>query len=252
MTTDSQLPGISCICMTYARPHLLEEAIHSFLLQDYSGPKELIVLNDYAPQILEFEHPEVVVLNLPYRFRTVGEKMTAAVGLAQFDLICVWDDDDIYLPHRLSFSVSRVTDQFFKSDRAWHWENGEMSGPFRNVFHVGSCYPRSLFDTVSGYPAMGNGYDQEFETSLKKAAPERIEIDETATGDLYYIYRWGGTGSFHMSAGVEWGEGQQETASWVEKRAADGEIPKGRIVLHPHWRQDYQQMVLDVQDSETL
>ena len=36
-------PGVSCICPTYARPDLLEEAIQSFLLQDYPGPKELIV-----------------------------------------------------------------------------------------------------------------------------------------------------------------------------------------------------------------
>ena len=41
-------PAVSCICPTYGRPELLEEAIYCFLLQDYPGPKELIVLNDYA------------------------------------------------------------------------------------------------------------------------------------------------------------------------------------------------------------
>ena len=47
-------PAVSCICLTYGRPHVLEEAIHSFLLQDYAGSKELIVLNDYAGQTLLF------------------------------------------------------------------------------------------------------------------------------------------------------------------------------------------------------
>ncbi|MBI3957504.1 MAG: glycosyltransferase [Chloroflexi bacterium] len=252
MTTAQKLPGISCICMTYARPHMLEEALHSFLLQDYPGPKELIVLNDYAPQILEFGHPDVCVINLPYRFRTVGEKMTAAVGLAQYDLICVWDDDDIYLPHRLSFSANRVSDQFFKPDRAWYWANGEIFGPLYNVFHVGSCYPRSLFDLISGYKAMGNGYDWEFETDLRKAAPERMEIDETPMQDLYYVYRWDGTQSYHMSGSGGWGGGQNETEGWVQARVKMGEIPSGCIPLNPHWRQDYRQMALDAQNPETL
>ncbi|HEY0602798.1 MAG TPA: hypothetical protein VGD58_07800 [Herpetosiphonaceae bacterium] len=67
-------PAVSCICLTYARPELLEEAVYSFLQQEYPGLKELIVLNDYAEQTLMFDHPEVRVINLPWRFRTVGEK----------------------------------------------------------------------------------------------------------------------------------------------------------------------------------
>jgi hypothetical protein len=56
-------PAVSCFCLTYGRPQVLEEAIHSFLQQDYAGPKEMIVLNDYADQILAFDHPEVQVIN---------------------------------------------------------------------------------------------------------------------------------------------------------------------------------------------
>jgi Glycosyl transferase family 2 len=91
-------PPVSCICLTYGRPELLEEAIHSFLLQEYPGDKELIVLSDFDRQQLMFEHPEVHVLNLTRRFRTVGEKANAAVALAAHDLLFVWDDDDVYLP----------------------------------------------------------------------------------------------------------------------------------------------------------
>ena len=115
-----QQPAVSCICPTYGRPALLEEAIYCFLQQDYPGPKELIVLNDYAGQTLLFDHPEVRMINLPTRFRTVGEKRNAAVALAAHDLLFVWDDDDIYLPHRLSFSVANFDAQkgFFKPNQA--------------------------------------------------------------------------------------------------------------------------------------
>jgi GT2 family glycosyltransferase len=47
---------ISYMCLTYGRPKVLEEAIESFLRQDYKGEKELVVLNDFADQTLVFDH----------------------------------------------------------------------------------------------------------------------------------------------------------------------------------------------------
>ncbi|NJN06124.1 MAG: glycosyltransferase family 2 protein [Rhodobacteraceae bacterium] len=114
-------PPVSCICPTYGRVELLEEAIESFLRQDYPGQKELIVLNDYEQQTLLFDHPEVRIVNLRDRFQSVGEKYKAAVALASHDLIFVWHDDDIYLPHRLSYSVAQCGENkaYFKADQAW-------------------------------------------------------------------------------------------------------------------------------------
>ncbi len=243
MTTSQTLPGISCICVTYARPHLLEEAIHSFLCQDYSGAKELIVLNDYAPQILEYEHPEVQIINLPYRFRTVGEKMNAAVSLARYDLICLWDDDDIVLSHRLALAGQRVTTQLFRSNFAWIWDNGELSSLMRSAFHAGSCYPRSLFDLVGGYAALGNGQDREFEDELGRIVPGRLESVDLPPAQVYYICRWEGTGSYHLS---EWGaavSGEDEAAAYAQKQVEQGELAQGHIRLNPHWVQDYSVLV---------
>ena len=60
-------PPVSCMCLTYGRPHLLEEAIESFLRQDYQGQKELIVLNDLPQEELLFNHPEVHIINVSKR-----------------------------------------------------------------------------------------------------------------------------------------------------------------------------------------
>src|SRR5215468_7743421 len=146
-------PAVSCICLTYGRPEVLEEAIHAFLLQDYPGRKELIILNDYDGHHLTCDHADVQVVNIPKRFRTVGEKMNAAVALASHDLLFVWDDDDIFLPHRLRFSVEHFDAQkgFFKPGQAWYWYSGQLRGLGKNsVFHVGSCWLRRLFDGVRG------------------------------------------------------------------------------------------------------
>jgi len=166
-------PPVSCFCLTYGRPRLLEEAIHSFLQQDYAGPKEMIVLNDYADQILELDHPEVRVINLPKRFRTLGEKMNTAVALASHDVLFTWDDDDIYLPHRLRFSTASFDPSkgFFKAASAWMWSDDSLSGPAQNRFHAASCWSRALFDTIGGYAADGSGTDAIFERQLEARFP---------------------------------------------------------------------------------
>jgi glycosyltransferase involved in cell wall biosynthesis len=238
-------PAVSCICLTYARPALLEEAIYSFLQQDYRGTKELIVVNDYTEQVLELDHPEVLVVNVPKRLRTVGEKMNFAVALAAHDVLFIWDDDDVYLPHRLGFSVAKLAAQpgFFKPDKAWMWSNGRLSGPVRNLFHVGSCWTRRWFDEVSGYPAEGTGYDLVFERRLQERFKDEMAVYDIRPEDIYYIYRWGGTGSYHMSGfgGYEQGAnvGHQQVEEYVESRARQGELARGRIRLVPRWQHDY-------------
>lgn len=249
-------PAVSCICLTYGRPEVLEEAIHSFLLQDYVGPKELIVLNDYDKQILELDHPEVLVVNLPKRLRTVGEKMNLAVSLAAHDLLFVWDDDDVYLPHRLTLSVAKLEARhgFFKPDKAWLWDNGTLHGPGKNLYHSGSCWMRRLFDEVGGYPAAGTGYDLVFEQRLKQKFPDTIAAYDIRPEDIYYIYRWNGTGSYHMSGygAYEPGAnvGHQQVETYVQRRAEQGGIQHGRIRLRPHWNDDYRGLVADCLRSQ--
>ena len=247
----NQQPPVSCLCPTYGRPELLEEAVYSFLLQDYPGRKELIVLNDYAEQTLVFDHPEVRVINLPLRFRTVGEKRNAAVALASHNLLFVWDDDDIYLPHRLTFSIRHFDPKqgFFKPNKAWVWNDGMLSGPTKNRFHAGSCSSRKLFDGVRGYVADGACDDLGFEQRLAQQFPGSTKPYDIKPEEIYYLYRWAGTGSYHFSGfgGLKPGEnsGDAEVAAYIQQQANRGEIPLGDIPLRPHWKIDYGQLVSD-------
>jgi glycosyltransferase involved in cell wall biosynthesis len=241
------LPPVSCFCLTYARPRLLEEAVHSFLQQDYAGPKEMIVLNDYADQTLSFDHPEVQVINVPRRFRSLGEKLNAAVALASHDLLFTWDDDDIYLPHRLSFSVKNYDPRkgFFKGEAAWLWNQQGLSGPVKYLFHAASCWSRHLFDAVRGYPAEGSGCDRILENRLAAGFPGSIQPWAVTPEEIYYVYRW--TSGYHLSCqgGTKVGRSGKydEVEAFVEQRANRGVIPRGHIALQPCWRADYRQLV---------
>ena len=242
--SDLDLPGVSCICPTYGRVELLEEAIESFLRQDYRGPKELIVLNDYDGQTLECDDPDVRIVNVPYRFRTLGEKLNALVGMTQYDLIAVWFDDDISLPHRLSLSVNRLDPRrdFFKSATALFWNDGQISGPERNVFHGGSLWTRDLFVSVRGYPHATDGVDQAIERAFAASRLESVAPASLAPAENYYLYRWRGTGSYHVSGFADGAapEGPYAAvARFVEREAQLGRVRQGRITLTPGWRRNY-------------
>ncbi|MBK9710389.1 MAG: glycosyltransferase [Kouleothrix sp.] len=240
-------PPVSCICPTYGRVALLEEAIESFLRQDYPGEKELIVLNDYPDQTLVFAHPEVRIVNVPQRFGSVGEKYQAAAALCSHDLIVVWHDDDIYLPHRLSLSAAQFAPRrgFFKAERAWFWNDGQLSGPERNTFHGGSCFSRALLAETPGYPPSSSGFDIGFERACEEQRVGATKGQPLAPEDLYYIYRWAGTGSYHLSAAGQNGEAHAAVAAYVQEQVARGRVEHGSIALNPHWKTDYAALVRD-------
>tara|TARA_Y100000310_G_scaffold345515_1_gene465851 strand:+ start:1622 stop:2407 length:786 start_codon:yes stop_codon:yes gene_type:complete len=251
----NNLPPVSCMCLTYARPHVLEETLECFLKQDYKGEKELIILNDFDQQRLTFSHSQVKIINTGKRFKSVGEKRNAAAALASHDILFVWDDDDLYLPHRLSYTVNKMLEHkrykhFFKPARAFTLNDGELGGPVGNLFHSGSAWTRTFFDEVNGYPHMGSGQDWAIELRFESCEKyQKKNYNSIPLNEIFYIYRWAGTGTFHLSG---FGKdkpnektGNQKVQEYIKKKMEKDEIKIGEVKLNPHWKQDYLQNVKD-------
>jgi glycosyltransferase involved in cell wall biosynthesis len=234
---------VSGQCITFGRPNLLEEAIESFFRQDYEGEKELVILNDHPEQFLVFDHPEVVIINSPRRFRTVGEKRNACVALCTGDIIFPWDDDDISLPWRISLSLQfKGNKRYFKNTSAWLWNNGQIKGLRKNVYHAMGCWDRTFFYEVEGYPFMQSGQDSALESRFRKTG-ER-EVIELSPEEVFYIYKFGGTGHAHLSS-FGWNKGWDEIG---KKRIKD----KGEIHLAPQWKEDYGSVINEILKEKAL
>jgi hypothetical protein len=239
------------MCLTFARPRrVVEEAVYSFLNQDYAGDKELLLLNDFDRQTLVFDHPQVTVINVPSRFHTVGEKRNAAAALCRHDLLAVWDDDDIYLPHRLSFSVSmyEAGKRFFKPSKAFILNKGAIHGPQTRLFHAGSMWHRSLFDEVGGYTHMGSGQDRDLEAKFAKVIGAAKDYTAIQPSEIYYLYRWSETQSYHLSRFGRDGPGKSGNdlvREYALGQLERGGIESGEIVLRPHWCANYSQLIHD-------
>ena len=110
----NHFPPVSCVCPTFGRVGLLEEALHSFLKQNYRGKKQIVIINDFDKQTLIFKHPEVKIINMKNRVPNMGEKRNLTVKHADYNIIACWDSDDIYLPHSLTTRIKFMDNEFIK------------------------------------------------------------------------------------------------------------------------------------------
>lgn len=236
------LPSVSCLCPTYGRPECVEEVIESFLRQDYQGQKELIIVNDLVDQRLIYDHPEVRVVNAKSRVTPLGAKFNAVAAMAQGDVLFVWEDDDIYLPHRISYSIDRMRNGIWHTPIAWYEEQlGEVI-PAQNLFHANLAIERSVFWSIGGYEESDwPGIDTKLFGDLNKVYGSVHSL--ISHHDAYYIYRFGTSGRCHASNWIR----DSETSAHAERIAHDdlrsGRLTAGDITLRPQWRRDYAGMV---------
>jgi len=231
------LPKVSCLCPTYGRVRALEEAIHSFLIQDYQGPKELVVLNDLDRQELVFNHPDVRIINRAERITPLAAKFNATARLATGEIFLVWEDDDIYLPHRISYTVNHLEKGLFHTPKGYHEEAPKKIVRSRNLFHANLGIERSLFWADGGYPPSDwCGVDTMlFQNLISRHGNFSKEISDA---DVFYIYRWGTINDYHASYWAN-NNASAMAADHVRGRILRGEIPTGIVPLVPHWSYNY-------------
>ncbi len=161
-------PLISCVMPTFGRPDYVCESLNMFLEQDYEN-KELIILNDCEGQEFAGDFPNVTIVNEHKRWGTLGEKRNAAIRHARGDYIAVWDDDDVYLPWRLSYCMNRILSKnitLYCPHEYWaYWGNHDLhnnQAVLTWIYHPQVIFKKSEWEAVGGYPAITLHEDTSF------------------------------------------------------------------------------------------
>ncbi|MCG8650963.1 MAG: glycosyltransferase family 2 protein [Pirellulales bacterium] len=216
--SSNQAPLISCIMPTYGRPAYVDEAVAMFLDQDYPH-KELIISNDCAGQTLVFDHPDVRIFNQETRFPTLGEKRNTCIELARGPLIAIWDDDDVYLPWRLSYSyrqMLRHQTPFYRTSHFWaYWGNENLHHNQTVpgwVSHAFAMFEKELWRRAGGYPARSLGEDTEFFNRIHQVLDREFIKYPIPEQDRFFVLR-GKSRYRHMS--IEGGENQLDTTPGI-------------------------------------
>ena len=246
---DLMYPPISCKCITYGRLNTLEESVYSFINQDYPGKKELIIVNDYPLQKLEFDHPEVKIYNINEVFNTIGDKENFAVDKCSYDIIAVWDDDDVALPNHLK-NIAK----YFKPDtNLLHWKKGVYYNEpsitaITGLGNSGIVYTKNIWETLGGHPEENAGYDMTFVMKIHRLTPDKIVNAAPADDEVSWFYMWGGRG-YHMSGQGTDTEDRPNViirhTEYIESLRKIGMVPTGNIKLNPHWNKDYKKLLHD-------
>lgn len=248
------LPKISAYCPTYARPYLLEESIQCFLNQDYKGEKELVILNDYAGHTLHFDHPEVKIYNIKEHIKPLGKKFNETIKLCTGDILFAWEDDDIFLPHRISMSVEKMLkskkNMFHTQETFIHQTDGSVANVFAlygaaSLFHSAVAIKKDFFYEVGGYYCGDDSiqFDQITMNKFYQKANYSAENDGARSG--FYIYRNGTTDSYNSShfSGWESVNGELTAGAEIYVKENKNKIPQGNYYLKPHWKEDYVNIV---------
>ena len=237
----NHLPKVSCVCPTFCRAYLLEEALESFLRQDYEGEKELIICNDFSEQTFVFQHPEVKIINTPTRCPNLGSKRNLAYSHATGDVFLTWGDDDVHLPGRISRMVNSLNQ--FKSGFVFEGpfyilyggqltrEPGKTSGA-----HI---VTKELFNIVGGIPEINSGEDQAFNARIREHVKKPLDV---CADHPQFLYRFS-TGRAHVS---QFGQDKENKKSGYDTMLdiaktliKSGQEPKGIYHLKPHWSKDW-------------
>jgi len=210
---------VSCLCPTYRRPRLLANAVACFLAQDYPAERRELLILDDAGQFPSQSGPGWELISLSRRFRSLPEKYNALAGMAQGDILVVWEDDDIYLPWHLSAHVAALANAAYsKPSRVWSLYSGKPKlESSAGRFHASIACTRAAFETSGGWPVTARGdFDQQVMTRFAQAGPK---ADPALRRIPSYVFRWGSTGQYH-------GQAQMAGAAdprWYEKCSGLGE-----------------------------
>jgi glycosyltransferase involved in cell wall biosynthesis len=250
---------VSCLLPTFNRfphlPYLLGEAVESFLRQDYPHA-ELLICNDTPHQVLALPphlrtDERIRLYNLPNRFPTLGAKLHWMLQMSQGEYICRWDDDDISLPWRLSYSVEqlrfptvRTERQEWRPEQHWLWQgNSQLRGRITQRSdnpgntHIMSIWHRDILQgaTYPGTPCPSGLEDQTFNSVIRKLGYPHL--GSTIPDDkIFYLYRWG-VSSNHLS-----GLGGGERMNRTYREIGEAQIFTGSYVIEPQWHHDYTAM----------
>jgi len=190
---------IACLCPTYNRPTLLQNALACFLEQDYPASKRRLFVLDDGNSVLPRSTCDFEARSSPARYPHLPAKYAALVEMAGEwpDAYAVWEDDDIYLPGYLAAHARALTSSGWSHPSVvWSLYTGSLQQePAHGRFHAALVISRTLMQQTGGWRQNGRAdFDQELLGRLRSYSPPG---DPCVAMGPQYVFRWGSTGDYH-------------------------------------------------------
>jgi len=214
-----KIPLISCVCVTKNRLDLLKKSIFCYINQGYSN-KKLTILSQSSPyinlqikkHIQELKRTDIEFFEAPENI-SLGEMRNISVELANGEIICQWDDDDLYHPDRIrtQFDALRKDKnniaslycdflKYFAHTKEIYWcDWSEKQADFSHKFLCGSImfYKYLFYEFSQFYPSTGPCSDKEEDLNVLEKICKKGKIEPILNGN-HYIYVYHGKNTYNL------------------------------------------------------
>lgn len=219
---------ISVLTITYKRPHLLEEAIESFLRQEGIKYTEMVIVNDNAEVDYVYDHPQIKIFNVKERFPSIAAKLKWGFEKCTHNFMYRLDDDDLLAPHALHNAAVTIIEEklnydIYRSKDHYFFINNLYSAKSSNI-NNGNIYTKKYLDRIV-WPDKSGDEDAHITYGQGGTVCEKIPTS--------MIYRWG-MNTLHIS-----GMGIQPNEVILAQADKVLEEPSGVVQLNPHFDNDY-------------
>lgn len=222
---------ISVLTITYKRYHLLEECIHSFLLQNRKDC-EMFVINDNPEVDYVFDHPLVTIINHKERFPSISAKLEWGYKQCKYDYIYRLDDDDLLAPWGLNNACIDIQTNpgydIYRSEGMYFFVNNKFEKESSNI-NNGNIYSKNYLNRITWPDKSG---DEDADITFG----HRAQIYESKLKHTM-LYRWG-MNTFHIS-----GMGKQSNETILNQADKLLKEEKGIIHLNPHFDNNYYEQI---------
>ncbi|MGI8855828.1 MAG: glycosyltransferase [Thermomicrobiales bacterium] len=215
LTHPKASPSVSCLMITHERLPLVEQAIRCYGDQTYPN-RELVIVTTGGTyfrraleRYIEREHiPDVRITQCEDADATLGRLRNISLDAATGDVVCQWDDDDLYHPTRLAVQLDRMLEddaracfltdhlQFLEETRRLGWTDWTFEGAIEGV---DTLLPGTLMMFKDGrfrYPETGQFSGRGEDTALLDDLHRAVRITGLSEKGYLYVYRHHGRNTF--------------------------------------------------------
>lgn len=236
-------PKITCVTVTVGRVELIKQSIRCYTNQSYPNLNMVILTQGSAGQnaailahVQALGRPDIRVFDAPPTL-SLGAMRNTSVELANGDVICQWDDDDLCHPERVAAqyrnlrSDSRRTAtaygsflKLFDQSRELYWcdWSGEPLPTHRLLCGTVMFYKEAFHAFPIFYPSSGHQSDCEEDLNVLEKLMTKGEVGSLL--DPHYVYCYHGSNTYdldhhRLTLDTQWGKKVMPTPELLKRRA---------------------------------
>ena len=221
--------NLLCLAPTYGRPrHILENTLACFERQTHPSARRRLMLLDDGGNVAPQRGESWELFASPERLPSLPAKYNAMLAIAdrwwpEWEAVCVWDDDDVYLPHHVEAHAWALAEHRWSHPREVLSTYGTEPGqplPRHDAagrFHGSLAIRRDLLEEIGGWIETDRAdFDQQ-----QIAACQRLGGDPGRPEELRgisYVFRWADTGASHAQHHMV----SPDFEEWYQRNARTG------------------------------